>query len=170
VQEMEDMALRSRPAGGGFKPPRAALAEDCCGERRGKGAVQASGGDQEDDCCRRVVTYEVTSKPGTTFRPGMSLADTRLLARWCPAWRWREPGLLLLHGTWEGRFRYGQAGGQRETPKRLHRKGLSTDAEHAGGPARSSDEAPVMGVERRGRIARGSRMGSTGCVQEEPRE
>src|SRR3954465_13629686 len=28
--------LRSRPAGGGFKPPRAALAEDCCGERSRK--------------------------------------------------------------------------------------------------------------------------------------
>jgi hypothetical protein len=32
----------------------------------------------------------------------MSLAGTRLLARRCPACRWREPGLPLLHGTWEG--------------------------------------------------------------------
>ena len=30
------LALRSRPAGGGFKPPTAALAEDCRGERCGK--------------------------------------------------------------------------------------------------------------------------------------
>jgi hypothetical protein len=30
---------------------------------------------------------------------GMSLAGARLLARRCPAWRRREPGLLLLHGT-----------------------------------------------------------------------
>ena len=29
------MALRSLPAGAGFKPPRAALAEDRCRERRG---------------------------------------------------------------------------------------------------------------------------------------
>src|SRR6476619_597121 len=42
------LALRSRPAGGGFKPPSAALAEDCRGERDGKGAHEASGGDQED--------------------------------------------------------------------------------------------------------------------------
>jgi hypothetical protein len=28
------------------------------------------------------------------------------LARWCPAFRWREPGLRLLHGTWEGGCRY----------------------------------------------------------------
>ena len=32
-----------------------------------------------------------------------------------------------------------------------HRKGQSTDAGHRGGPARSSDEGPVMGLERRGR-------------------
>ena len=32
-----------------------------------------------------------------------------------------------------------------------HREGQSTDAGHRGGPARSSDEGPVMGLERRGR-------------------
>ena len=32
---------------------------------------------------------------------------------------------------------------------------VSTVAGHAGGPARSSDEAPVMGVERRGRVVCG---------------
>jgi hypothetical protein len=37
----------------------------------------------------------------------MSLAGARLLARWCPAWRRREPGLRLLHGTWEGGRRHG---------------------------------------------------------------
>ena len=31
--------------------------------------------------------------------PGISLADTRLLARRCPAQRWREPGLRLPCGT-----------------------------------------------------------------------
>ena len=36
------------PAGGGFKPPCAALAEDRRGERYGKGAHDVSGGDQED--------------------------------------------------------------------------------------------------------------------------
>jgi hypothetical protein len=37
----------------------------------------------------------------------MSPAGARLLARWCPAWRWRESGLRLLHGTWEGECLYG---------------------------------------------------------------
>jgi hypothetical protein len=31
-----------------------------------------------------------------------SLAGARVLARWCPAWRRREPGLRLSRGTWEG--------------------------------------------------------------------
>ena len=34
------------------------------------------------------------------------------------------------------------------------RRDLSTVAEHAGGPTRSSVEAPVMGEERRGRVVR----------------
>ena len=42
------LALRRRPSGGGVKPPCAALAEDRRGERQGEGALDASGGDQED--------------------------------------------------------------------------------------------------------------------------
>src|SRR5208282_3180153 len=37
-------------------------------------------------------------------------------------------------------------------PGDRNREVLSTDAEPAGGPARSSDEAPVTGAERRGRL------------------
>lgn len=40
----------------------------------------------------------------------------------------------------------------RETLKRPTRKSQSTEAGHRDGTARSSDEAPVMGVERRGRV------------------
>jgi hypothetical protein len=42
------MALQRRPTGAGAKPPSAALAEDRRGERLGKGALEASGRDQED--------------------------------------------------------------------------------------------------------------------------
>ena len=72
----------------------------------------ASGGDQEDVPeslaetlvparwrCGGVVKTEMASKPRDGSALGMSLAGARLLARWCPALRRREPGLRLLHGT-----------------------------------------------------------------------
>src|SRR3954464_4024373 len=49
---------------------------------------------------------KLTSKPERSRVSGTSLAGAPLLARWCPAGRWREPGLLLLHGTWEGGCRH----------------------------------------------------------------
>ena len=39
-----------------------------------------------------------------------------------------------------------------ENPKQLICEGESSDAGHRGGPDRSSDEGPVMGLERRGRV------------------
>jgi RNA-directed DNA polymerase len=45
------MALRHRSMGDGVKPPHAALVSDCRGERCGKGALDASGGDHGDDRC-----------------------------------------------------------------------------------------------------------------------
>lgn len=107
--------------------------------------------------CRKM---QLTSEPGHSSSPGMSLAGARWLARRCPAWRRREPDLRLLRGTWEGWCRY------RPSSRRLRRRGAargsapgggnreasSTDAARAGGLARSSAEALVIGVERRGRL------------------
>ncbi len=99
----------------------------------------------------------MTSKPALIFGTGMSLAGARLLARWCPVWRRREPGLRLVHGTWEGRRRHCRPGGAvaGSPSSGGNREALSTVAVSAGGSARSSDEAPVMGVERRGRLIDG---------------
>jgi hypothetical protein len=44
--------------------------------------------------------FEVASELGRARGPRMSLADTRVLARRCPACRRREPGLRLPRGTW----------------------------------------------------------------------
>ena len=49
--------------------------------------------------------------------------------------------------------RNGLGGGS--SPSGRNREEPSTDPEHRGGPSRSSDEVPVMGMERRGRIIRG---------------
>src|SRR5436309_14077102 len=46
--------------------------------------------------------FELASELGRVRGSRMSLADTRLLARRCPACRRREPGLRLSRGTWEG--------------------------------------------------------------------
>jgi hypothetical protein len=67
--------------------------------------------------CRNA---KLASKPERPRVSGMSLAGARLLARWCPAYRRRESGLRLLHGTWEGASRQGcpdRSGGERERPE-----------------------------------------------------
>lgn len=58
--------------------------------------------------------------------------------------------LAPASGQW--RQRGPAVAGGRESPKRLIREGLRTDAGHRGGPDRSSDEGSVMGLERRGRV------------------
>ena len=66
------------------------------GERHGKGApMSASGVDREDERKQTVSDVskpiQLTSKPGSAPYPGMSLGDTRLLPRRCPAYRQHEP-------------------------------------------------------------------------------
>jgi hypothetical protein len=56
----------------------------------------------------------------------------------------------------------GVGGARGSTSSGGNREALSTVAAHAGGPARSSDEAPVMGVERRGRLIYGLFARATG--------
>lgn len=55
---MKVVALRRRSSGRGVKPPTAALAEDRCRERVGKGARDASGGDREGE--RKRIAAEVS--------------------------------------------------------------------------------------------------------------
>ena len=53
--------------------------------------------------------------------------------------------------------------GDRESPvRKCSGRALSTVARCAGGPARSSAEAPVIGVERRGRVVHDWFVRSTG--------
>ena len=65
----------------------------------GKGALDVSGGIRKTMAVDVSKRTRMTSKPGFHFGPGKSLAGARLLARRCPAWRPREPGLLLSRGT-----------------------------------------------------------------------
>src|SRR3954454_17874790 len=63
----EGLALRRRPAGGGVKPPHAALVDDRRGERGGRGARDASGGDREGE---RERTTEDASKRKADIETG----------------------------------------------------------------------------------------------------
>ena len=62
-----------------------------------------------------------------------------------PALRWRESVFRLVCVTWEP-----VASMLREPSKWRTHKDLSTDARHRGGSTCSSNEVPVMGIERRG--------------------
>jgi hypothetical protein len=92
----------------------------------------------------------MTSKPGLARCLGMSLGETCLLPRWCPAYRRRElgSGFGAERGNLSPRARGRPVGWLwpavvrgRETPKRLIREGPSTDEGHRGGPPRGSDDA-----------------------------
>lgn len=92
---------------------------------RKRRAESVSGVDQEGE--RERTTVEVSkvqtaSKPGADLVPGMSLGDTCLLPRWCPACRWRELGSGFCSETREPVVPKvspgGLAGGERERSKR----------------------------------------------------
>ena len=66
---------------------------------------------------------------------------------------------------------FGRGGGERERAVRQEPEALSTVAAPAGGPARSSEEALVMRVERRGRLIDGFvRASNRVCPREDTGE
>jgi len=87
------------------------------------------------------------SKPRVDPTFGISSVDVLILAERHPACRWREaqPGSCK-----ERENLAGDAKGK--GPSGANRKAESTDAPERGGLLRSSEEAAVMVVERRGRV------------------
>jgi hypothetical protein len=158
------VALRRRPAGGDVKPPRAALDEDRRGERRGKGARDVLGGDREgerkrtvEDASKQVDDIETGAVKGVRDEPGGCPSIGQVVsgeeaARVRSAASARNVGRRTPIPLPRGRARPGVARGS--APGGRNREALSTVAASAGGPARSSGEAPVIGVERRGRLIR----------------
>ena len=103
------MALRSRPAGEASNHLKlrwlmtvVVSVEEKAQVMRQVGTGKASVSEPLTTCRNK----QLTSKPGRLNGAGMSLAGARWLARRCPAWRRRESGLRLLHGTWEGGCRH----------------------------------------------------------------
>src|SRR5271167_2446988 len=87
------------------------------------------------------------SKPGADPSSGTSLGDALRLPKWHPACRRREAQ------SGSGTERENLAGdGKGKGASGSHREAESTDAPERGGLPRSSDEAGVMLVERRGQV------------------
>src|SRR3981189_2599765 len=103
------------------------------------------------------------SKPRVDPTFGISSVDVLILTERHPACRWREaqPGSCK-----ERENLAGDAKGK--GPSGSNRKAESTDAPERGGLLRSSDEAGVMLVERRGRVI-AVELGPTGGARRSPK-
>ena len=144
-------APRSRPAGAGFKPPQAARVKSPGGERCWK----------RRKLFRQVGLEETNaSEPLMTCRNVLNRRRNRDLD-FCPASKgWAMPadgptGVRHEGGVTSRQASVRNAGTCRsdakgETQAVSSREGLSTDAGHRGGDARSRVDGPVMGSDRRG--------------------
>ncbi len=79
--------------------------------------------------------------------PGMKVARARFGLR-CGTWEPVAPRPRATSGASVGPRSLAEA----RTPSSRNCEGESSDAGHRGGPDRSSDEGPVMGLERRERV------------------
>ena len=160
-------ALRDRPAGGGFKPPQGASVKSRGAERCGQGAprvrqVRAEKANESKPlmtCRKRIDDIETGGESFSRDEPGGYLLTAQAVSGIKAA----RARLRLWHGTCEPgpRYRSDRSTGTKtprsaraRPPSGRNHKGLSSDARDRGGPTRSSDEGPVMGLERRGRVIR----------------
>ena len=144
------LASRYRSAGTGIKPPSAAvLRKGMVVSDYGKGVDKASGRNLGDERKRTVDDAskgEDVVETGESSSSGMSSKVTCLLIGRRPVYRRHD---LDSGSCMEGGNLFSDA---KENPQAVDPARENTDAENRGGAARSSDEAPVMGVERRGCI------------------
>jgi Reverse transcriptase (RNA-dependent DNA polymerase) len=162
------MAPRDRPAGGGLKPPQAASVKSRGGERCGKGAprvrqVRAEKANESKPlmtCRKRIDDIKTGRESFSRDEPGGYLPTAQAVSGikaaraqfrlWCGTCEPVAP-IPIRSFTWACAATRPARG---RTPSRRNGKGQSTDAEHRDGPTRSSDEGPVMGLERRSRVIR----------------
>ena len=129
--------------------------------------LSAAGTSQEGE--RERTTDDVSKEKGDVetgdaLEPRDESGGSLLTAQMASGVEVARAWLRLLHGTWEpvaptGRPDQWRCSGPRSvahgrSPSSGNCEGLSTGAGHRGGPFRSSDEGPVMGLERRGRVVR----------------
>ena len=152
---MED---EGRPFGVGFREPapnrpRAASVKSRGRERWGKRqAMSLSGEDREDERKRTADDVskisEPTSEPGASPSSGIRLGGG---PEYCPTGVRHKGGVSLIRAFLQN-VRTCRRDAKGEGQAGRPRKAESTEAWHRGGAARSRDEGPVMGPDRRGRI------------------
>jgi len=93
-------------------------------------------------------------EPGGSLPTGQVTSGMKAARAWSGLWcGTREPVAPMGRLASGAVLSCGQSSGAR-TPSGGNREGESSDAGHRDGPTRTSDEGPVMGLERRGRVAR----------------
>ena len=149
------MAPRSRLSGAGSKPPQAARVKSPGGERCGKG-----GG-----VLRQVCLEETNeSEPLMTCRNMLNRRRNRDLDVYPASKGWGMPADCPTGVRHEGGVTLRQASirntgtcrsdAKGETQAVSNREGLSTNAGHRGGDARSREESSVMELDRRDVVIR----------------
>ena len=145
------MALRSRPAEGGFKPPATALAEDRCGERRRKSRDLIPAGVSRRDerwprrglcrpkrrkCVRRHQNQGFCGVLGSVWG----------ISAYCPDGVRRTGSMNPVSGSRTEHVNAcretaaGKPGARRRIPSGRIREGQSTVARHAGGLSRVAEK------------------------------
>ena len=170
--EMRVVVSRSRRAGAGCKSAGAASIKSRRGERPVQKArhrprqMRSMKANASEPLTKGRNSFQTVSKPGLVCCPGSSAGGGLFATDTTPGLEAARAWIRLRHGTLEP-----VASMQRERPKRTNREAESTErraerssARHRGGTTRSSAEAPVTGVERRGRVIQFSGNGSTASV------
>ena len=166
-------ALWVRRAGGDPKPPEAATVKSRCGERFGKRPARPGQvSDEKTNMSKPLLTHRKGSRrhrnPGLEVVPGtkahlLDVPSARERPACGPGGARCIGGVSSLQAlAWNRRtcrldtddqHKRGEGcpwSREGRTPSGRNREGQST-ARHKDGTARSSDESPVMGLERRGR-------------------
>jgi hypothetical protein len=123
-----------------------------CGSRRRARAIPPMKCRKRRDGIKTGVESLLRDQPGGCLLIGQVVPGTKVARAWSGLWcGTREPVAPMGRSASGAVWACGRSSGAR-TPSSGNCEGESSDAGHRGGPTRSSDEGPVMGLERRGRV------------------
>jgi hypothetical protein len=123
-----------------------------CGSRRRAKAIPLLRRRKRRDGIKTGVESLPRDEPGGCLLTGQVVPGVKVARAWSGLWcGTREPVAPMGRPASGAVLACGWSSGAR-TPSSGNCEGESSDAGHRGGPTRSSDESPVMGLERRGRV------------------